>query len=218
MSLTEINHIFAGIHENAINDFLKAFLTSRPHHLNYGTSAFVPVTTVSETNVSVITFPGLPGGIQYMIQFSIPVIDLFPPSGAGSLPPGPGELSLNTKVKITVSCRKGRIQDEKFSSTPLSTSLEVWAKGTIQATFLGPGVGKIRFILTELKIPDLACVKGEPDTFEIVIECVIRMILQALLEQISIPFKAITIGFLQLILERGPLIDDNQVKMWGDIP
>jgi hypothetical protein len=217
MSLTQINHVFAGAHENAINDFLRAFLTARPRHINYGTSAFVPVTTASVTNVPVITFPGIPGGIQYMVQFSIPIVDFFPSSGTGALSPGPGELSIHTKVRITVSCRKGRIQDEKLTTTPLTTSLEVWAKGTIQTTFLGPGIGRIGFILTELKIPDLACVKGEPDTFEIVIECVIRMILQALLDNISIPFKAITIGFIQLILERGPEIDDDQIKMWGDI-
>ncbi len=218
MSLTQTNHIFAGVHENAINDFFGDFLTARPRHINYGTSAFVPVTTASETNVPVISFPGIPGGIEYMIQFTIPIVDLFPPSGTGALSPGPGELSIHTSVKITVSCRKGRIQDQKYTTTPLTTSLEVWAKGTIRATYLGPGIGRIGFNITELKIPDLACVKGEPDTFEIVIECVIRMILQALLDNISIPFKAITIGFFQLILERGPEIDDDQIKMWGNIP
>ena len=43
------------------------------------------------------------------------------------------------------------------------------------------------------------------------------MMLKALLLGISIPFFALTIGFIQIILQRGPEIDEDQIKMWGDI-
>jgi hypothetical protein len=222
LSLTQANHVFAGVHENAINTFLRAFLTARPHYVNYGTSAFIPATTAAGTNVPSIVFPGIPGGIQYMVQFSIPVVDLFPPDGPGPLPPAAGELNLRVDAKITVACMRwsrnmnpdGKPQ---VSSTPLSTALTIWAKGKPDVQFYGPGVGDIGFDLEETKIPALACVGGKPNTFEDIVDCVLRMVLQAFLDQLRLPFNALTIGFFKLILQRGPEISDDQVKLWGDI-
>jgi hypothetical protein len=51
LSLTEANYVFAGGHQHGINEFLKAFLTLRPHHINHGTSAFVPARTAAEKSV-----------------------------------------------------------------------------------------------------------------------------------------------------------------------
>jgi hypothetical protein len=216
LSLTQANHVFAGVHEHAINVFLTAFLTARPHNINYGTSVFVPATTVAATNVPSISFPGIPGGIQYLVNFSIPVIDLFPPNGAEPLPPGPNELSIHLDAKITVSCMT-TTNDKRGSSSPLSTTLSIWAKGKPNVRFFGPGIGDIGFDLEEVKIPVLACVGGKPNTFETIVECVIRMMLQALLNGIRLPFNALTIGFFKLILQRGPEISEDQVKLWGDI-
>jgi hypothetical protein len=222
LSLTQANHVFAGVHEHAINTFLQAFLTARPHYINYGTSAFVPATTALATNVASINFPGIPGGIQYMVQFSIPVVDLFPPNGASPLPPGPGELNLKVDARITVGCMKWDSHGSKDGrqnvfSVPLSTRLSVWALGRPDVRYFGPGNGDIGFQLEDVKIPALACVKGEPDSFEAIVECILRMVLQALLEQLRLPFHALTIGFFQLILQRGPLIDNDQIEAWGDI-
>ena len=223
MSLTQANHVFASVHEHGINTFLRAVLTARPHYINYGTTAFVPVTSVAATNVPTIAFPGIPGGIQYLVQFSIPVVDLFPPDGASPLPPGPGELNLHVDARATVACMKwsisgqGRDGKPRVSAVPLSTTLSVWAKGKPDVRFFGPGVGDIGFELEEVKIPALACVGGKPDTLEVVVECIVRMLLQALLANLRIPFSALTIEFFKLILQRGPEISDDQVKLWGDI-
>jgi hypothetical protein len=220
MSLTGANHIFAGVHENGINTLLKAFLTARPHYINYGTSAFVPVTTASATNVPTIAFPGIPGGIQYAVRFSIPVVDLFPPDGASPLPPGPGELNLRVDVMLVVGCMKwvGTVGNEKPGTmVPLRTVLTVWAKGKPDARYFSPGNGDVGFVLEDVKIPALACVGGKPDTFEAVVECIIRMVLQAFLSNLRLPFHALSVGFVNLILERGPEISDDQLKIWGDI-
>ena len=222
MSLTQVNHVFAGVHEHAINTFLKAFLTARPHFINYGTVAFVPATTAAATNVATINFPGIPGGIQYMVQFSIPVVDLFPPDGASPLPPGPGQLNLKVDAKITVSCMKWDSQGSvtgqgNVSSTPLSTSLTVWAAGHPDARYFAPGIGDVGFQLDDVKIPALACVGGKPDTFEAIVECILRMVLQAFLDQLRLPFQALTIAFFNLILQRGPSIENDQLELWGDI-
>jgi hypothetical protein len=222
VSLTQGNHVFAGVNETAINTFLKAFLTARPHYINYGTPAFVPATTAAATSIAPLNFPGIPGGIQFMVQFSIPVVDLFPPDGASPLPPGPGELNVRVDAKITVGCMKfdsRGTQDGKpnVSMTPLSTIVSLWALGKPDVRYFGPGNGDVGIQLQDVRIPALACVKGEPNTFESIVECILRMVLQALLEQLRLPFHALTIGFVQLILQRGPQIDADQIELWGDI-
>jgi hypothetical protein len=218
LSLTQSNNVFVGIHEKAINSFLKAFLTARSHYIRYGTSSFVPTTTSNATNIPPIIFPNIPGGIEYMIEFSIPIIDLFPPTNSGPLPPNTGGLGLHSEVKITILCNKEIKQGEKKpSSIPLTTGIEVFAKGKIVSTFFGVGTGSIGFLLEEIRIPNFACVGGKPDPFETILECIILMILKALLSGISIPFSALTIGFIQIILQRGPEIEEDQIKMWGDI-
>ena len=41
MSLTQAEHLFAGINESGVNDFLTAFFRARPHYLNYRTTPAV---------------------------------------------------------------------------------------------------------------------------------------------------------------------------------
>src|SRR5438105_4353730 len=106
MSLTLNHHVFAGVEESGINTFLKALFTARPHYLNYGSSSFVPTSTVNATNMSPILFPGVPGGVQYAVSFSIPFIDLYP-TDTGSIspiPPKPNQFGLHTRVRITLGC------------------------------------------------------------------------------------------------------------------
>lgn len=111
MSLTEAEAVFAGIHEDAINDVLTAFCTDRPRYLVYGSPAFVPVTTVAETTMAAIAFPGVPGGIQWRLRLSIPRVDLFKQSGP--LPPplalGPGQYSAQIDAELCIDCRRIKI-------------------------------------------------------------------------------------------------------------
>src|SRR5215470_6051084 len=90
MSLTQAEAVFASIHETALNDLLTAFFTDRPRYRVYGSMSFVPSTTVAETNMPAIPFPGVPGGIQWRVRLGIPKIDLFKQTL-----PLPPELSLN---------------------------------------------------------------------------------------------------------------------------
>ena len=57
-------------------------------------------------------------------------------------------------------------------------------------------------------------VKG---VLEMVVDCIIRMMLNALLENVQLPFHVLSAGAFQLILEQGPTIDQDQVEVWGDI-
>jgi hypothetical protein len=214
VSLTEVQTLFGGVHENGINDFLRAFLTARPRHLLYGSPGFVPVTTVASTSVPAIAFPGVPGGIQFGVAFTIPTVDLHPATGAGStpLPPGLGQFTLRTTVTLILAC--GQRGDQQPGTvnvprvTPLFATLDVLARGTIIP--VGGSVG--------LQVTDVELVDITPDALESLLECLIRMLLQAVLSNITIPLNALVVGAVPLLsLVRGPEIATDQVKLWGNI-
>lgn len=222
MSLTQAEHVFAGAHENGINDLLRAFFTARGHYLNYGTSSFVPATTAAKTNVSPIAFPGVPGGIEYAISFSIPKLDCFPDSsgGASPLPLAKGQFTLHVKVKLTVGCAQWSVDDRdrnpdrkpRVTKTPISTSLDVWARCQPTVSYFAPGVGEVGIQVDAVEIVDI-----KPDSLESVLECLLRMMLQGALSNVKLPFKPLTMGAFSLILLRGPLVEDDQFKLYGDV-
>jgi hypothetical protein len=114
MSFTEAEHVFAGIHEDALNDLIRAFFGARPRHLRYGSTNFVPVTTVSATHMDSIPFPGIPGGIDWAVTLDVPIIDLYDQDRP--LPPelklDPGQLSISTSVKLCLGCRHEGLDPE----------------------------------------------------------------------------------------------------------
>jgi hypothetical protein len=217
MSFTQNFHVFAGVAESGINTFLKDLFTTRPRYLNYGSPAFVPSTTVNATSVSAIGFPGVPTGIQFAVSFSIPTIDLYPPDAgtASPIPPGPNQFGLHTGVRLTVGCftwEGNPGNDKPGQMVPLSVVLDVWALGRIVPHYFGPGTGFITFQVLNVSIPGI-----KPEGLEMVVDCIIRMMLNALLENVQLPFHVLSAGAFQLILEQGPTIDQDQVEVWGDI-
>jgi hypothetical protein len=217
MSFTQTHHVFAGVQESGINTLLHAVFTARPHYLNYGSAPFVPASTVSATNVSTIPFPGIPGGIPYAVRFGIPTVDLFPPNGASPLPPGPNQFNIHTQVRLTVGCmhwtsNPAGTNEQRPTLEPISVELDVWALGEINSHYFGPGTGFISFQVDEIRLPGVL-----PENLEQVLDCVIRMILQAALSNVALPFNVLSAGAFQLILQQGPTIDANQIEVWGDV-
>jgi hypothetical protein len=215
MSLTEAETVFAGVHEAGVNDLFLAFFTARPRFLTYATPALVPPVTPF-TSVPAIAFPGIPGGIEYRIKFEIPTVDFAPDSSGGSspLPVGPGQLNIRTKVTITVGCYRyfdDTGKDRQGTLIPISTSLEVWARGKPTVTYFSPGNGEIGFSLDEVEIVDIT-----PDSLESVMECILRMILQAVIRNVRLPFHTLTAGAFSLALLRGPELENDQVKVYGN--
>lgn len=213
MSFTQTHHVFAGVSETGMNTFIKAVCTARGHYLNYGSSSFVPSTTAAATNMAPIPFPGVPGGIQWAVSLSIPVLDLFPDSsgGASPLPPVANSFNVHTQATIQIGCMTWQGKD-RGQMTPLKTVLDVWALGEVVSTYSGPGTGFISLKVDAVRIPGI-----QPDTLDKVLECLLRMILAAALANLTLPFHAFSLGAFQLILEQGPEISDNQVKVWGNI-
>jgi hypothetical protein len=213
MSLTEGSEVVAAAHEDGLNDLLQAFFTARPRHLRYGTSAFVPSTTVTETHVSEISFPGVPGGIHYAVIFEIPILDLHPDTLGGPLPPGPGQFSVSTKVSLGVLCGPRRQPDptHEVSLPPNEfkvTSLGLHARGTVVA------VGNdMVFQVEAVEIVDVT-----PDDLESVLECILLLIIQAVLATVRIPFNKLSADVFSLVtVTDGPRIEEDQVKIFGKI-
>lgn len=207
MSLTEAEHVFAAADENGANDLITAFFTARPQYLTYASPGLAPATPF--TGVPVIAFPGVPGGIEYRVSFAIPRLDIDPDNSGGTspLPVGPGQLNVSTKVTITVGCRdfQSGNSDQRGHFVPISTTLGLWGRGK----FVASG-GMVRFNLDQVELVDVL-----PDSLETVLECMIRMMLQAALSNFQLPLNTLTLGSVSLLLTRGPELETNQVKVYG---
>jgi hypothetical protein len=224
MSLTQTQHVFASIHESALNDLLTAFFNARPRYLRYGSPAFVASTNVTATQMAAIAFPGLPGGIDWAVRFGTPRIDLFKQTDA--LPPQltlpPGGFSLRTDLELCINCVRRR-DDKNTGSNDnpnhnqaggqvTCTKLQVFATGHMDSWSDASGNGEIRFRVDAVELVDIT-----PDSLESVLECLIRMLLDAVLSQVHLPLQALRAGAFQLIVTQGPLIDDDHVLARGNV-
>lgn len=225
MSLTQNREVFASIHESALNDMLRAFFGARPRYLNYGSPAFVAATSVAATQMATIAFPGLPGGIDWSVRFKLPRVDLF--KQTDPLPPQltlpPGGFSLRTGVRLCVNCVKRRDDRETGkpnhdkpppgkADQPTCTEIEVFGIGHLDSWHDASGNGDIRLRVDAVELVDVT-----PDSLESVLECLIRMLLDAALAQAHLPLQALRAGAFQLVVTDGPLIDDDEVLARGNV-
>jgi hypothetical protein len=216
MSLTKTFGVFGAVDETGLNKALMTVFTVRPHYLHYASPPFAASSTVQVTAMSAIPFPLVPGGIPWAVDFTIPTVDLFPANGA--LPPplvlNANQLLVSTKARITIGCIRSRgPQDDRHNAvTPLATTFDVVAVGHPVSRFFSPGVGDITFVVDDIVIGNVA-----PPSLADMLDCLIRMLLNAALSQVNLPFDVIGGGFFKLALEAGPEIADNQIKIWGDV-
>jgi hypothetical protein len=239
MSLTETAMVFAGVHEDAVNDVLTAFCTDRPRYLVYGSPSFVPATTVAETTMPAIAFPGVPGGIQWRVRLTIPRIDLYKQTAPlpPELPLTPGAFSARLGVELCLDCRRLKIDprpprdkprdsgtrdDQKANPAgkdnrhPLAEltccRLTLFALGHLEHVLTSAGEDAIALALDAVEIVDI-----KPDDVESVLECLLFVILQAVLAEIRLPLRALRAGAFQFSITQGPLIEDDQIKVRGNV-
>ena len=217
MSLTQADHVFASLHENGLNDFLTAVFTARRHYLNYGTSLFVPTSTATASHIATIPFPGIPGGIEWAVSFSIPRIDLYPQTTA--LPPqltlNPGQFSVRTRARLQLGCIErgqfpGLEERTHLRAHPIAASLDVFAVGHPTVHYVTGTSGDIGLAVDAVELVDVA-----PDQLESLLECLILMLLQSVLANVRFSFYALRAGAFALALQRGPLIEGDQLKLYG---
>lgn len=205
MSFSNGHHAFAGLNEEAANDFLTAFFQARPHYLHYGSPPFVLASSSAATLISPIAVPGLlPTPIPLDIQLSVPVVDFYPPDGPL---PAPlvlvaGQLAISTSLRVTVICGQART----------SFDLGVWAIGSISVSPpTGPPVS-IHITTSQIKVQGIA-----PLGLEQVLECLLLEALQNVLQQVSIPIPALSLGFLTVTVQQGPQLDADELDVWGNV-
>ena len=74
------------------------------------------------------------------------------------------------------------------------------------------GEDAIAFAVDQVEIVDI-----KPTDLESFLECLLFMILQAVLAEIRLPLRALRAGAFQLVPTVGPLIEDDQIKMRGTL-
>jgi len=234
MSLTETEGVFGGIHEDALNDLLRAFFTRRPRYLHYASPGIVQATTLGVTQMSAIAFPNIPGGIEWEVELAIPVVDLH--RQTQPLPPeltlGAGQLSVRTIVEICLSCRHDRIdvrplppthgrdprlddfvpKDGKRRMHTTCCRLGVFAVGHLERVITDNGEPGIAIAVDRIELVDI-----RPDEVESLLECLLLMILRAVLASVRLPLSALRAGAFPLQLVRGPEIEDDQLKVYGTL-
>jgi hypothetical protein len=227
-----------------MNDVVTAICTERPRLLVYGSPAFVPATTVNATRMDAIPFPGISGGIEWRIRFDIPRIDLFqqtaPLPPELTLPAG--ALSVHVACELCLDCRrlrigprppKLRLEDRKrehegergerlddhldvhsHDRQPLREAtccrFDVFVIGRLERVATSAGEDAVAVAVDAVEVVDI-----EPDEVEQVVECLLFMILQAVMSTIRVPLEALRVGAFQLSVTEGPLIEDDQVKARG---
>jgi len=233
MSLSQAAGLFAGIHENAINDVLRAFARQRPRYFAYGSPGFVPATSVAETQMGAIPFPGVAGGIEWRIRLGLPQIDLF--KQTLPLPPEltlqPGGFSAQLGVELCLDCRQLKIDpnpppdfnpdrpppDQRPNDNPhpvrelTCAKLRVFAVGHLERVLSVGGEEAIAFGIDRVEIVDIA-----PAEVETLLECFLFMILQAVFASIRLPLSALRIGAFSLNITQGPLIEDDEIRVRGN--
>lgn len=215
MSLTGPYHAFASIDQDGVNKVALAFFGARPRYLHYGTPHFVASTTVHQTQIPAIAFPGIPGGINFKVDLSVPRVQLYPASGPlpSPLTLGADQLAIETIARITVGCMQpGPVREKLPTLTPIFTELEVWAIGQPVTQTFSPGDGEISFVVDTVEVVDIA-----PPSLDAVLDCVLRMILNAVLSNLQLPFSILNVDFFKLILEQGPVIEAHQIELRGDV-
>jgi len=223
MSLTQGDEVFAGVHESALNDMLRAFFNARPRYRVYGSPGFVPATSVTATQMAALPLPG-GASVDWAIGFEIPEIDLFDQSKP--LPPqlslAPGQFSLKTKIQLCLNCgsRKDAGNDQPGQEQgrigrlgrALCSELGVFAIGHLESWHNGNGAGEVWLRVDQVELVDIT-----PDSLESLLECLIRLVLDTALSQVRIPLQTLRAGAFHLIVTRGPEIADDRVKAFGNV-
>jgi hypothetical protein len=84
--------------------------------------------------------------------------------------------------------------------------------GHLESWHDASGNGAVRLRVDAVELVDI-----KPETLESVLECLIRMLLDAALSQMWLPLPALRAGAFELILQRGPDIEQDRVKVFGDV-
>jgi hypothetical protein len=234
MALTQGHHIFAGLHEDAVNKLLNAYRAVRPKYFFY---ACPPLGTgtpgVDFWIIPPLPVPGTGSGMPFSVRILKAAIDFTPANGALSLPPpltlGTDQFALTLGLEVCFLC--GALQkvsvpgddnrnNEGQRSAPYQKGgrpkidcarLSIWAVGHPLSIPNSQGGRDIGLHIDQIVIKDVGAL--EP-----LLECYSEAMLNSLLDALRDPVERFALGtFLSLTLADGPHIADDQLKVWADI-
>jgi hypothetical protein len=212
MSLTGTHHLFGGISQTGFDHFFDVFFTARPHLLAYGT----PFYATNQNLVTLIDTSSLPSflsGLNVLVRFSIPTVDIAPKDNSTELlPPGVDQFTLYTDVQVRFLCgqAKGRDGDKGAHEIVFALKLAVLcAPVVVDST---PCSGSIGISLVSVKVTGI-----KDDAIEQILECILTAILRGALAQVTVPFNVFTLDGVSLTLQQGPVAAADQIEVFGDI-
>jgi hypothetical protein len=211
MSLTGTHHLFGGISETGIDHFADVFFSARPHLLAYGTS-FYATNQNLVTLIDTSSLPSFLSGLNLLVQFSMPTIDITPKDNSTeALPPGVDQFTVYTNVQIRFLCGNPDLRGEK-GAHEIDFALKLAALCTPKVVDSTPGTGSIGVTLLAVKVSGIA-----EAALEQILECILSAILRWALAQLIIPFNVFTLDGVSLTLQQGPVAAADQIEVFGDI-
>jgi hypothetical protein len=209
MPLTNGHAVFASLSEDGINKFFRNFATARPHDLHFATAGLGGSATGPISLLPLLTVPGLNFGLNYRIDIETPKIDFFPQTLP--LPPGltlgTNQFSLTTSARVRVLCAE---QARDGRGALLSATLQVWAVGRPTVTPVGTTDKLIGLAIDDIVLKDVG-------GLEKIAECIAKDALNALLLKARYLVQKQVFGAFSIFLADGPLIADNQIKVWANL-
>jgi len=195
MSFTQAEHLFAGVNEVGFNELLKAFFTARPRHLHHVTPPFVTAANSQSVTIHPTFYDsGFKIYIDYELHFTLPAVDINPDSGALT---APGEFLLRTQVS-------GNVLVQGFTlPIPPTQLLGVCEPVAIVSQ---PGTGVIG-----INVKSVTLTPPLPPQ----VNSGLVNILQAIVNDVKIPYDKMTLGSYKVGLLVGPKSENNQIEVRG---
>ena len=234
MALTQGHHLFAGLHEDAINKVIRAFRAARPKYFLYATPPLgAGVPSIDFWILPPLPIPGTNSGMPFSVEINRARVDLHPASAGLNLPApltlDKNQFAITLDLQVCFLCgmliripipreqerdpkndgRDPRQNDEKIHKE--CAKLSIWAVGHPISTPNSHGGRDIGLHVDRLVIKDVGAL--EP-----LLECYGETMLNTLLDALRYPVERFALGtFASVSLADGPLIADDQLKVRGDI-
>jgi hypothetical protein len=232
MGLTLGHHLYAALHQDALNKLIRAYRAARPKYFFYACPPLGAGTgSVDFWILPPLPVPGTNAGMPFSVQILEAHID-FEPADVGLLLPAPLTLGANQfaivlSVEVCFMCgvlidiavpretereKEGRPAAKRENRQRVDCAkLSIWAVGqtiSIANSHGGRDIG--------LEID--AIVIKEVGALEKLFECYFETMLNALLDALRVPIEQFALGaFGAIALADGPRIADDQSKAWATI-
>jgi hypothetical protein len=233
MALTLGHHVFAGIHENAVNTLLDAYRTARPKYFFYACPPLgAGMPSVDFWVLPPLPIPGTNSGMPFSVRILRARIDFTPADVGLALPAplalGPNQFAILLTIEVCFLCgflieipvphetgrdKEGRPHVPGRDQKPdvKCAGLSIWAVGHPIAMGNSNGGRDVGLNVDHIAIKDVGALAP-------LFGCYFETMLNSLLDAIRYPVERFALGaFGSLGLVDGPRIADDQLEVWADI-